>query len=34
MVVFFKGFGKTTERDIFKFLNLHFFVGDRNEKIP
>ena len=25
---------KTTEWDIFKFLNLHFFVGDRNKKIP
>ncbi|MBC5609558.1 hypothetical protein H8S52_10335 [Bacteroides sp. NSJ-48] len=31
---FFKGLGKTTEWDIFKFLNLHFFVGDRNKKSP
>lgn len=34
MVVFKKkeGGGGTTEWDIFKFLNLHFFVGDRNKK--
>ena len=36
MVVFKKkgggGGGETTEWDIFKFLNLHFFVGDRNKK--